>query len=1382
MAESFDPYHKWLGISPKDQPVNHYRLLGIDLLESDPQVIESAADRQMAHLRSFQSGPQGALSQKLLNEISAARVCLLNAGKKAAYDQTLQAAAKPLAKAKPLPMAQPLPERPAVPKPTLTTRPGNATGLPPQVQPTAGIDLPMLSQRASTHKKSKPIWQQPVVWSVMLGAIALGLIGMIVFRTKPEPTDVAVKDKTALEPVVDSPPEVPAENEQSKDPAAAKVDPSPSVSPEQPMDLAETTPDSSDSPKETESKISDSLPDGIDLLKTIDLNRDVVKGEWKLDDGKLICAGGSQARVAVGPTPPERYRLDIEYQLISGDTGAQGIVVGDHQTLLNIDRPAPDGGVISGLHNFQGTYIEVSTDGVPEDFYTREPILRNGHARIVCLVEPGKVWVACNGKEIVNWSGDFSKPRLHQLWDIAEKNRLFLGAHESNVRYERAILTPLKSWPKRMPLGDEPIPTTAVAHQTTPAEADTKKPATKPESLPKRIDLLKSIDLKRDVVDGAWQLEEGDLVCPSGQAPKIVFGPTAPERYRLDIEYQHVKGTADCIGLVVGDHQAMLLMNMSAQGGVVSGIHQYRDQYYLQDHKESFPNGLYTTEPVLKDGHARLVCLVEPGRIWVACNGKQVVDWSGDFSEITLYPNWSVPDKNRFFLAGYNADIRYESVVLTPLKSWPKTMPLGNQTPSDQLVTNEDAVEQNTSVEPGAKGIDLLKSIDLKRDVVSGDWKLEDGNVISPFAEHARLVVGPSVPKRYRLDIDFQKGEGETGCIGLVVGDHQMLLLLDCPAHGGKLSGNHMYRDSFSDLSTEGLPQELFTFEPILQESHGRLICLVEPGRLWAACNGTQIMDWSGDFSELKLYDRWEVPNKDRIFLGSQKVNIRYERAILTPLKSWPKQLPIRNEPSTDEDLARQAIPDDAAQQAVKKQLKEVFEKEYAAAARPEGRKILAQQLIAEAIRSNLDAPERYVMLAEAAEMAAGAGESKLLDQALTALVEDYELPNWNLPLELFAQFATASKSAEARDKFSALATEWSQRAVDTNQYDAALKLATNAANAVAKSRDVDARKRATAYRDSVQQMQLGWNASRDALEVLKKTPDDAAANLTVGKFLCFSKQEWDAGLAHLAQGSNPTLQKLASDDLKLPTTSAPRLALGDQWYAVGEKLAGGEKTAAQDRAAYWYLQAEAELQGLEKARVLKKLKELGVVIDLLSMFKPSRTNSRGNWQVDKKALISPTDALAAVQFPYEPPTEYDIIVTAQRIKSEQSTTEGQDGIIFGLSHAGKQFLVVADWYMHGRGKALAVCDVDGGMPSDQTRMLSYLSLFGQQSVKVVVRVRKDRIKVEADGKVMLDCPVDYARLSVPQQWKPSDSTQLFIGTQLCSFRITQFDVVQVTR
>lgn len=92
MAQSFNAYLKWLGIPLHHQPPNPYRLLGIELFESDPDVIDNSADRQMAHLRTFQNGPHQAECQRILSEIAQARTTLLDPRRKAHLDAQLQAA------------------------------------------------------------------------------------------------------------------------------------------------------------------------------------------------------------------------------------------------------------------------------------------------------------------------------------------------------------------------------------------------------------------------------------------------------------------------------------------------------------------------------------------------------------------------------------------------------------------------------------------------------------------------------------------------------------------------------------------------------------------------------------------------------------------------------------------------------------------------------------------------------------------------------------------------------------------------------------------------------------------------------------------------------------------------------------------------------------------------------------------------------------------------------------------------------------------------------------------------------------------------------------------------------------------------------------------
>ena len=89
MAADFDPYHRWLGIPPEKQPANHYRMLGLTQFESDVEAIRDAAERQMAHVR-LRALKHPELSQRILNELAAAKVCLLDPEKKAAYDAFLR--------------------------------------------------------------------------------------------------------------------------------------------------------------------------------------------------------------------------------------------------------------------------------------------------------------------------------------------------------------------------------------------------------------------------------------------------------------------------------------------------------------------------------------------------------------------------------------------------------------------------------------------------------------------------------------------------------------------------------------------------------------------------------------------------------------------------------------------------------------------------------------------------------------------------------------------------------------------------------------------------------------------------------------------------------------------------------------------------------------------------------------------------------------------------------------------------------------------------------------------------------------------------------------------------------------------------------------------
>lgn len=144
-SEDFDPYYKWLGIPPEEQPPHHYRLLAIPPFTTDPEVIENAADQRMAHLRAAQIGKRAALSQDLLNHVAQAKACLLDDARRAEYDEWLVAA-----------------QAASTPEP------------PPHVQTSASPDRPPIPV-TSTRRGSRKAVHVPIQ---LIGAVLGGPIGI----------------------------------------------------------------------------------------------------------------------------------------------------------------------------------------------------------------------------------------------------------------------------------------------------------------------------------------------------------------------------------------------------------------------------------------------------------------------------------------------------------------------------------------------------------------------------------------------------------------------------------------------------------------------------------------------------------------------------------------------------------------------------------------------------------------------------------------------------------------------------------------------------------------------------------------------------------------------------------------------------------------------------------------------------------------------------------------------------------------------------------------------------------------------------------------------------------------------------------------------------
>ncbi|MGH7194982.1 MAG: hypothetical protein ACREJM_15830, partial [Candidatus Saccharimonadales bacterium] len=302
MADSFDPYHVWLGIPRDRRPPTHYQLLAISPDEQDRTVINAAVARQSAYVRNFQIGKHGADAARILNEVQVARICLLDPAKRAAYDAQLERESPVSAAAQAAQPAGIALDLDALAHAAAAESPATRTRRPAQ------------SLRPFSKHKSPP-WRLPAVGAGV--AVVLVIVGLLASRRGGGDTAHQEIGQAQIVGQADTaPPLVPAEppraarTTQPTDPgdSASEASPRESEIVDAPPVVGGDGQDTAPSPPDLSQPVDVLKPiaeppqpppagAAVDLLALVDLDRDVVSGEWKFEGRALEVAASWAARI-----------------------------------------------------------------------------------------------------------------------------------------------------------------------------------------------------------------------------------------------------------------------------------------------------------------------------------------------------------------------------------------------------------------------------------------------------------------------------------------------------------------------------------------------------------------------------------------------------------------------------------------------------------------------------------------------------------------------------------------------------------------------------------------------------------------------------------------------------------------------------------------------------------------------------------------------------------------------------------------------------------------------------------------------------------------------------------------------------------------------------
>jgi hypothetical protein len=266
-------------------------------------------------------------------------------------------------------------------------------------------------------------------------------------------------------------------------------------------------------------------------------------------------------------------------------------------------------------------------------------------------------------------------------------------------------------------------------------------------------------------------------------------------------------------------------------------------------------------------------------------------------------------------------------------------------------------------------------------------------------------------------------------------------------------------------------------------------------------------------------------------------------------------------------------------------------------AKKPAERGPLALVLLKKAEDTNDDPAGRFVLLRDARDVAAQAGDAFTALQAIDRLSQLYEVDDAT-DMKVTA-LTTAGKAAAAATTnvvpLNKAVTEGALAVLDdlveAEAFEKALPLGPLAVAAAQRGRDKALAGQVEARFREVREAQKERDAVQADRATLRTKPDDPDANLALGKYLCFRKGDWAGGLPLLARGKDQALRDLAAADLAAPAAAAEQRKVGDGWWDLAEAAPELGKTQLQRRACTWYRRALPGLTGLTQDKITERIK-----------------------------------------------------------------------------------------------------------------------------------------------------------------------------------------------
>lgn len=288
---------------------------------------------------------------------------------------------------------------------------------------------------------------------------------------------------------------------------------------------------------------------------------------------------------------------------------------------------------------------------------------------------------------------------------------------------------------------------------------------------------------------------------------------------------------------------------------------------------------------------------------------------------------------------------------------------------------------------------------------------------------------------------------------------------------------------------------------------------------------------------------------------------------------------------------AKAAVPDAQALKEPQKLVRGLYAGDIAKAKKAEEKAELAKKLLQAGIDTKNDANSKYLLLGMARDTAVAAGDVDTAFAATDELAKGYQVDDFKLKKETMGKLSR-SPDIDYGDLMER-ANTWLDEAFAADQYDIARQFAELALTTARVSKDLEILKAANDRVREVNGAATAYQEAKNGMSTLAQNPNDSVVNVTVGRYYCLTKGQWDKGLPMLAQGGDAALKAMAEKEMANPTGADQQVELGNGWCKLAEKYPAAAQKSVREHAVEWYRKATPNLAGLAKEKLEKHVAEL---------------------------------------------------------------------------------------------------------------------------------------------------------------------------------------------